>query len=460
MRGITFSRSTALLATTALLAGCGGSDGGDAGTDPAVFSDAFTQATGVRLVERDSGSLTTLRPAENGNYERFGVFSIYITDDEDRRSALVAGGTLKEYEDGIAVSSPTSDRDPGVARRLDQAVRAAIARNPALIPVSERLCSAVGIDPARGKEGTCRLPDKQLTVVNAATELQTKPLSAQIEGATTLTTLPPQNTYSEPRRASGRYVIVRTTITNKGTSPLSGLRTNLVIGPNTYSESSDVYTLRSGDRQPFPLQPGASTALLTVYDIPADAARRALGEGAIELPAESQSPGGYLTDRGAVGRIRLADSRPLELRGASASGSSSSSSSSSRPVPAVAAPASSSGSSSTRSTRIASAEGALKEFYSALRKGNVRYVCRRLTTGVQKRFGGATACRQGRLVASTAKSRAPRTNTGLRFTTVLTSNQTRAIILVRGRDGFSDAARLARQDGLWRIQGTRKLTGR
>lgn len=311
-------QASVLITAAAVLAGCGADDGGsrDATAEAAKLATAFTQATGVRLTASDSGSYTVLRPQRVGEGDggRFGSFSIYVAEDDDRLTNLVTSGGFKRYPGGIAVSSPTSDRDPDVARRLDQALRAAIAGDPSLVPVRDRPCAAVGIDPARGKEGTCRLPDKQLTVVNAASELQTEPLAARLEGATTVTVLPRQTPFGEPRRARGRYVVVRTTITNRGNVPLNGLRTSLIIGPNTYSESSDGYQLQPRDRQPFPLQPGASTELTTAYDIPIDAAEVAIAQGAIELPAQAATSSGYVTDRGSVGRIRLADARRLKLR--------------------------------------------------------------------------------------------------------------------------------------------------
>ncbi|WP_354697912.1 hypothetical protein DSM112329_03570 [Paraconexibacter sp. AEG42_29] len=419
-----------------LLAGCGGGSDEEPSTDPAKFSRAFKAATGVTLTARTSNDLTILK-ANQEQYDRFGAFSIYIAGDEEQRKRLLdtGAGDLKEYENGIVVSATTGEREPDVARRLDQAVRAAIAERPSLIPAADRLCPAAGIDPAEGKEGTCLLPDKRLTVVNLGSELQTPALQATIVSATTATTLPTQSTFSEPPRAKDRYVVVRYKVTNGASKPLSSIRTSLVVGPNEYAESNDSYRLEATGDRPFPLQPSATATLTTAFDIPSAAAEEALKSGALQLPAELTEDSSFLSDREAVGRIRLAGVKQLKLGSAAKT--------------RIA---------SKRAERTKSAERALKQFYTAMRKGDVAGVCRRLTNAVLKRFGGESACRSGRFVKETAKSKAPRSNTGLRLTTILTSQQSRAVILVRGKNGYSDSARLARQGSLWRVQGTRKFS--
>jgi hypothetical protein len=432
-----WSLLTAVAGACLLLAGCGDAKKSEDSADPAKFSRAFKAATGVTLVPRTSGSLTILR-ANAEQYDRFGVFSIYVVGDADRRKRLLESGAgdLKEYKGGIVLSSTTGGRDPEVARRLDTAVRAAIAGRPSLIPARDRLCPAAGIDPAQGKEGTCLLADRRLTVVNGTTELRTPALTATLVSATTATTLPARNSFDEPTRAKDRYVLVRFKVTNGATVPLNSISTALIVGSNEYAESNDVYRLQSTEDRPFPLQPGASTTLTTAFDVPATAADEALKSGALQLPAALSEGSSYLSDREAVGRIRLAGAQHLKLGGSA--------------VSKVA---------SKRAERTKAAERALKQFYTAMRSGDVAGVCRRLTDAVQQRFGGAAACRTGRFVRDIAKAKAPRTNRGLKLTTILTAQQSRAVILVRGRNGYTDSARLARQGTLWRIQGTRRFSG-
>jgi len=52
----------------------------------------------------------------------------------------------------------------------------------------------------------------------------------------------------------------------------------------------------------------------------------------------------------------------------------------------------------------------------------------------------------------------PNSNRGLRFTTILTRSDTRATVVISS-SGYRGIARLARQQGRWRIQGLRGRRG-
>lgn len=427
-----------------LLAGCGGSSPDDEGAgapDVGKFSATFTKATGVKLQQDRLSTFTSLRTSDASSYRRFGGFSVYFVKDEEAAKGLLeGGGDVKDYGNDVLVSF-SSDQE-GTKERLDQAVRAALKGDPSLVPAAERPCATdVG-------EGRCRLGGKALTVVGPGQELATPVLKAKVVSATVARQLPARSEYSDPVRAKGRFVAVRFTLDNVLNQPISSIQPNLVIGGNTYSESAEAYSLRYAN-DPFPLQPGDSATVTTAFDVPEAAAADAIGQGQLELPAGVFEGSGSLSDADAIGRLRLEGAKTLALQGGSSSGGGSSSSGSS-----------SSGTSAKAEGRKAAAEDALKEFYRALHRGNVKFVCKRLTRAAQQNFGGASSCSQGRIIKAEAKAKAPSTNVGLRFTTVLTNGQTRAIILVSRRSGgFTDTARLARQGNLWRVQGTRRLAG-
>jgi hypothetical protein len=119
----------------------------------------------------------------------------------------------------------------------------------------------------------------------------------------------------------------------------------------------------------------------------------------------------------------------------------------------------------TRSTRTAtqrrleaSAEKTVRNFYAALRSRDVSAVCSLLTTGTVQRFGGRANCKNGRYVRGSAATSVPRSSRGLRFTTLLTNRDRRAVVLVRA-GGRRYAVRLARQGGQWRVAGSRRFGG-
>ncbi|PTL60346.1 DUF4352 domain-containing protein [Paraconexibacter algicola] len=181
------------------------------------------------------------------------------------------------------------------------------------MPVGDRTCAQQRLDLTGAREGSCWQDGRRITVANAGTVLQTSALRAKLEGASTRQVLPRAESFLEPERARGRFVVARVTVTNQTTRPVNSVRSSLVIGQNTYAESSAGF--RYGDRDIYPLQPGGSATLTLLYDIPQDAARTALQQGAVELPG-STLDGGGLFDRDEVGRIRLAGAPSAKLAGA------------------------------------------------------------------------------------------------------------------------------------------------
>jgi hypothetical protein len=60
------------------------------------------------------------------------------------------------------------------------------------------------------------------------------------------------------------------------------------------------------------------------------------------------------------------------------------------------------------------------------------------------------ACRS-KVVRSSFQAKVPRSNRRLQFTTILTRSDTRAMIVVKS-NGYRGLVKLARQQGLWRVQ--------
>ena len=410
---------------------------------------------------------------------RLGPFTIYVIKQDRGRDILLAGdddeklekgeggayyepsssgfSAAKEYGENIIVKTRLEERRPDAEfQRLDRAVRAAIANDPGLIAPEDRDCAGAGIDPAEGKEGSCRLGEKGLTVVDAGSELEVPVLKAKLVGVTLAREIPARNRYSDPTPARGQFVIVRYALENTGDEPIGSIRPSLIVDEKTYTESADTFRLTDYSDAPFPLQPGETQEVFSAYDIPQEAATAATDRGQLQLPAERYEGSSSLNDRSQVGRIRLAGAASISLGGGTGSGGSGTDSPSSGSTPAPATPASSV---RTRD-RERAAQQALKKFYTALRSGDIKTVCSRITDKAQQQFGGEAACSAGKRIKPEASARAPESNENLEFTTILTRQETRATILVRREGGgFTDAARLARQGDLWRVQGTRRLSG-
>ena len=478
---ISIPRLFALIGLTALIAGCGeDAKKPPEGVAPGAFSARFAKLTGVELDASETPSWVRLTSLQGSSSTRLGAFSIYllkqergrdilITDDGGEKLAQGAGGAYyapsggsfsaaKEYGQNIIVKTRVDESRPDEEfRRLDRAVRAAIADDPSLIAPADRDCKSAGIDPAGGKEGTCRLGDKVLTVVDAGSELDVSVLKARLVGITTIGELPARNRYSDATPARGRFVIVRYALENTGNEPITSIRPSLVADEKTYTESPDSFKLTDYSDSPFPLQPGETQEILTAYDIPEEAATAATERGQLQLPAERYEGTGSLNDRTKVGRIRLAGAPSISLAGGPGSSGTGRPGTTSTPAPAPRKPKTSV---RTRDRKRA-AEQALKKFYTALRSGDVKTICTRLTVAAQQKFGGEAACSAGKRIKPEASARAPKGNAGLKFTTILTRQESRATILVwRDGGGFTDAARLARQGDLWRVQGSRQLGGR
>jgi hypothetical protein len=196
----------------ALFAGCGGrsSDNGSELRGPSAteVKDRFTKNTGIRLSGKESAAIdswTLLGVEGTEHFDRFGAFSLYVVKDKDGLDILLrpsdSSGELKFNSKGYAFNrSKTGDSYSVVQRyggnvvliwqagekpeiddtfrRLSTAVKAAATGDASEIPASQRDCATSGIDPESGKEGTCRVGDREVTVVDSDSELTTPVLKA------------------------------------------------------------------------------------------------------------------------------------------------------------------------------------------------------------------------------------------------------------------------------------------
>jgi hypothetical protein len=463
----------------ALLTGCGGGSGGGgsdlAGPSASEFGQRFDKVTGIQLVneartDNDSWAVFAL-PDGTDHFDRFGAFSIYIVKDKDARDRLMSvddkGGdrldtkasgyafrrnessdsysVLQQFGENIVLVWQAGDKQQVDASygRLTAAIEAASTGDESKVPASQRDCAQSGIDPDSGKEGTCRVGDREITVVDSGSELTTPVLKAHVTSVADSAQIKSSLEYGTDNTARGRFLIVTYELTNSGNSPIEDLEPMLTVDGKTYSNDHHVeYDLYPEDEKPLPLQPGDSTTIKTAFDVSPEVVDAARDHGALVLPAEADDSGYLSVDGGAAeGRIRLAGAD-----GASTSPDYGEARPSSAPRP----------SSSKRTLRREHrAERAVKQFFTAVRSGNVSSICTRLTELTISKQGGLSVCRT-KVVRSTFQRQVPGSSKGLRFTTILSRGDTRATVMV-AKNGYRGIVRLARQQGLWRIQGLKRI---
>lgn len=466
------------LAAAGLFAGCGSGDGDLPGPSATEFSNRFAKVTGLKLVGEKrvvpSAPWTLLNLPGTQHFDRFGAFSIYVVKSKRARDQLLrtsedestplkpnsAGyafrrnegsdsySLLQRFGENIVLVWQAGEKQQvdDSYRRLATAIEAAASGDESKVPASQRDCKQAGIDPQSGKEGSCRVGDRQIIVVNSGSQLITPVLKARLRTVGDTERIEPPSAYGTPDMARGRYLIVTYELTNSGKSPIDDIEPQLVVDERTYAAASGVdYDLYGDQKRPWPLQPGDTATVITAFDVSPEIVDAARDRGALVLPAESDQ-GGYLSvERSAAeGRIRLAGAAIDDSAGRSRSATSGSSPYSRPNVP----PPPSSGRASGRERR---AERAMKQFFSAVRAGSAPGVCSRLTRETLAKEGGMASCRRKR-VAPTIKRRVPRSNRRLRLTTILSHRDTRATVLVR-KSGYRGIVRLALQQGRWRVQG-------
>lgn len=464
----------ALTLLVVVLAGCGGGgdDGKLEGKTPEQVTTGWAKVTGDRLVPSgvptDDWSVLRL-PESTDRFGQLGVFSIYVLKTEQGRKVLLEedreGDTVvkegnivwrqssgsgswsasRVFGENVLVRWQGGEqrRVDDTYRRLVRTVDAALTGDASRLPEEDRPCRQVGIDPARGREGTCRLDDTVLTVVNSENELKTLVLTAKVASVRTAKTVPPFSRFGRPDSARGRYVIVTYRLRNVGKEPIEFLETKLVIDGRTYSgDFRPEYNLYGGDR-PLPAQPAETVTIKAAFDVPADVAARA-DDGAIILPAARNETGSSLNDRDAQGRIRLAGApegkAPSSPGGSGGSGG-----------PGGTGGLGGGGS----QERAAAVESALTKFFVAIRSRNIRTVCARVSKILLRTLGGVNGCRGTRVVNLSAANQVPPAGSKPRFTTTTLRNGTRAIVFVRAKNYRATVA-MSRESGRWRVRGLTK----
>jgi hypothetical protein len=241
-----------------------------------------------------------------------GAESIYKTDRGTRVKPDAAGiywhddggswTAMKPY--GNVVLSWTAD-ERAVDERFErlEAVLSKLGqpaeRVRAALPEEDQPCAD---QPA----GTCRDPESGVTVttVGRGQRLKLPELQVRVTGLKTGRVVVPASPYGLVRRAKGRFVTIAVKVKNTGNEPLDGLyEAKLKIGDRLYEQSGEA-TYSVSPRNAFPLQPDDTTVAAVVFDVPLQAARKAVREGLVAFPAGDELSS--VENAARIGQIRLA----------------------------------------------------------------------------------------------------------------------------------------------------------
>jgi len=331
-----------LLATAAVVGGCGGGDKSSGDGDSGKYSDQdvsdlFQQAGGVELVTRPSTSFDTLTlPATSGAsagpQDRYGAFNVYVVkrkdaltvfkqDDKKReiepedgiywnRSAS-GGWTATKFYDNVVLTWIADEKKTDARYKRLTTILGNLGKPASEIklPPEETPCQKQNIDPAGpGKEGTCKLDEKTLTIVNRDGTLK---LAAGTAGGVELKIGKAIATrrfglVQRHRPKEGAFVLVKYKLKNTGKNPLDSFDAGLVVGDRLFAEDDRTqFEVQPGD--PFPLQPGTSSTIVAPFDVPSSVAKQVKKNGALELSGDEDPSSLDLAN--SIGRIRLSAAR-------------------------------------------------------------------------------------------------------------------------------------------------------
>jgi hypothetical protein len=278
-------------------------------------SKRFKRLTGVSLQGQAGGSTTLKilslpsgRQADQAR-ERYGGFLVSVTGNESTLKAILRRGGLGEHKvyDNVLVEATSSDPDAAAGFRRVLRVFDTLGKptDQVKLPPEETPCERAGIDPDGGgkKEGTCKLGQQTLTVVNRGSTLKVAGKSIEL-GKVRIGSTITSRRYGFTRRvrAKGAFVGIAYRLSNRGTDPIDSLEPNLIIAGRRYTPDDENQYLIQPD-SPFPVQPGDSAVVAVVYDIPVPAARKARKEGALEFIADREETS--IEYAQSLGRIRL-----------------------------------------------------------------------------------------------------------------------------------------------------------
>lgn len=330
-----------LLAAATLIAGCGGGGNGGGGGNAAGkyddqdVADLFQQAGGVELVTRPSTSFDTLTlPQESGTsanaQDRYGAFNVYVVkrkealqvfkqDDQKReikpengiyweRSKAGTGWTATRFYDNVVLTWIADEKKTDARYKRLTTILANLGKpaNEIKLPPEDTPCAKQHINPVGpGKEGTCKLDEKTLTIVNR-------------DGTLTLAAATASNVelkigkeivsrrfglVERHRPREGAFVLVKYRLKNTGKNPLDSFDAGLAVGDRLFAEDERTQFEVQPSEDPFPLQPGSSAEIVAPFDVAPSVARQVKKVGALELSGEADPSSLDLSS--SIGRIRL-----------------------------------------------------------------------------------------------------------------------------------------------------------
>ena len=150
------------------------------------------------------------------------------------------------------------------------------------LPVADTPCDQAGIDPARGKEGTCKQGSQTLIVVNRGNTMTAPGIDARLVDV----------------RQDDGVIVTRIEIRNKTGEEIQAPFALLAVGGRRFEAA------RFGLKSAFPLAAGETGETTLAYKVPKPLVKRALSEGGVLLPGDQEQ---FVTvpDATVVGRLRL-----------------------------------------------------------------------------------------------------------------------------------------------------------
>jgi hypothetical protein len=305
-------------------------------------SGLFERATGEQLVSRPSSSFDFLSlpdssssASSNSPIDRYGAFTIYVVkqkkafsifkQDESKQEIkpdangvywkrTASGGyQATRFYDNVVLTWIAGDE-----RKLDQRWKRLTtilanlgkAADQLKLPPEDTPCAKQNIDPVGpGKEGTCKLSNQTLTIVNRDSTLKLAPASISgVELKIGKEIVSRRFGLVERLRPKeGAFVLVKYRLQNAGNKPLDSYDAGLQVGDKLYAADDRAgFEVQSGD-DPFPLQPDSKRTIVTAFDVPASVAKQVKRNGALEVSADTEPTSLDLSN--ALGRIRLSAAR-------------------------------------------------------------------------------------------------------------------------------------------------------
>jgi hypothetical protein len=329
-----------LLAAATVIAGCGGgSNSGGGGTPPGKYddqdvADLFQQAGGVELITRPSTSFDTLTlPQESGTsanaQDRYGAFNIYVVkrkealkvfkqDDQKREitpengiyweRSTAGGWTATKFYDNVVLTWIADEKKTDARYNRLTTILANLGKpaNEVKLPPEDTPCAKQHIDPVGpGKEGTCKLDEKTLTIVNRDGTLKLAAATASgVELKIGRELVSRRFGIVERHRPrEGAFVLVKYRIKNTGKNPLDSFDAGLAVGDRLFAEDERTQFEVQPSEDPFPLQPGSSAEIVAPFDVAPSVAKQVKKVGALELSGDPDPTSLDLSS--SIGRIRL-----------------------------------------------------------------------------------------------------------------------------------------------------------